>query len=171
MDKPGKHGVEPFFHLFLSGGRKGCKGASVEGVLQGDDFIFSRLTSNLGETPGQFQCGFVGFRPAVTKEDLVHAGVLDQFLRQPGLGFTVVQVRYMSQTLGLFLKRYRDMGIAMTQVGDRNTTDKIQIFLSLRIIEACSTALDQGNGKTPVGVHDIAVRFPNNFFRGQKNSF
>ena len=139
----------------------------MKGVDHRDDFMPFVMIAELSIPSRQLNGRLIGFCPAVTKEDLVHAGMVDELLRQLRLGLTVVEIGDMAETLGLFLKGDGDTGVTVPKVGDCNPADEIQVFLSIGIIDSCPSPFDDHYRQTSISIHDIAIRLLNDFFCGQ----
>ena len=119
--------------FFLAGGGDGGQCPSVKGIFQGDYFEFFRGSLFPEMKAGQLDGSFVGFSPAVGKEDPVSAGIFYQNLGQPGLVLYVVQAGAVDQLFRLLPDGLYQPGVGMPKSAYGDARKEIIVFSALRI--------------------------------------
>ena len=134
MTEPIGHGVERLVLGWLAGGSKRGERAAMETAVGADHRVSAAAT----ELARQLQRRLVGLRTAVTEKDL--ASLAGDF-REKGVDLngraTCVrvgeEVADMQQRVGLTGDRLGDDGVRMTQRGDGEPAQKIEVSLAVGV--------------------------------------
>ena len=138
----------------LPGGGQGGDGAAMEGVPQGDDGASAAAVLVVGILPAELDHALVGLAAAVGKEGTLHAGAAGKLMSQLNIGGGVEEIGGMGQLGGLSGNGLQPFLVAVAKAVYADAGGKIDIFLSLRGVEAGALAVVNGHGKTAIGLHD-----------------
>ena len=113
-----------------------------------------------------FNCSFVGFRSTVAKKDLFGVGISAQPIGEGGLLWNKVEVGNVMDLVHLIGDGSRQFFIRMTKGTGGNTTDAIQIILSIGSEEMASLSVANGQCITTVNKrsNNVDVRKANQSF-------
>ena len=142
----------------------------MEGVVQRDDggTVFAVLVKAV--LPGQLDHALVGFAAAIGKKDAALTGALAQDLGKAGGGLGVEEVGHVPQLLGLGGDGICPGSVAVAQVGDTDAAGKVDVGISLRVVEGSALTVVDGHREAAVGMHDVLVRQGHDVFAGHASS-
>ena len=121
--------------MSVPGHRQRSQTPAVEGVLHGDDLMPRMAVPAEGILFSRLHGALDRLRPAVGKENPVHAGSGKGFLRSFQNRHIVIQVRRMDHPVYLVFQRLIVRLAAISQGAYRNACGKIQILFPVRVIE------------------------------------
>ena len=141
VDDVGRFRTKPVGILRLAANGDGKEGASVEGIVEGDDFGFVRAVARGRVVARQLKGGFVGFGAGVHKQHALGKRGINDLTAQAQRRFVGEHVAGVPQGFTLGFQRLHQRGMAMTQRRDRNTAREIHILLALLIPDAAAFPL------------------------------
>ena len=141
VDDVGRLRAKPVGILRLAANGNGKEGASVEGIVEGDDFGFVRAMARCRVVARQLKSGFVGFGAGVHKQHALGKGRINDLAAQAQRRFVGEHVAGVPQGFALGFQRLHQHGMAMTQRRDRNTAREIHILFPLLIPDAAALSL------------------------------
>ena len=119
--------AEMGLYLVLTRGGQGAQGPSVKGAGQGDDFV-SVLSPDLAhEPPGQLDGPLVGLGPGVAEKDALEMRGGQEPPGQFHLLFLIEQIGGMHELSGLGGHDFRQFGMTVPQIADRDSRQKVRI--------------------------------------------
>ena len=125
--------------LRLAANGNGKEGASVKGVMEGDDFGFVRAMTRGCVVARQLKGGFVGFGAGVHKQHAFGEGGIDDLTPQTQRRFVGEHVAGVPQRFALRFQRVHQRRMAMAQRRHRNTACEINILVALLIPDAAAS--------------------------------
>ena len=113
-------------HLLLIACRNGCHGAAMEGIFEGDQFVFMIVADRLVIGARSLYRAFDSLGAGIGEKDGVSEGGIHQALRKRLALRAAIQVRHMHQRRCLFLDRLGQVRMAMAQEVDCNAAGEIK---------------------------------------------
>ncbi len=130
----------------------------MERMPHGNDLIIRAHSLIIGISFRNLQQSLYSFRAAVGKKHLLHARSLQKLFSGFNRGHIVKQIRRMAQLVHLHLQRLIEFPAVVSQTHYSDSCPKIQIFLSVRIIQAYSLPPVKHNGKTVIDLIQCLLR-------------
>ena len=145
---------EAGLRLTIAGGRQGRHGAPVEGLLHDDD---RRIVDTLlmPIEARQLDRRLVGFAAGVAEKDFVHAGQGGQFGRQLLLLRHAIKIGRMQQTTGLGGNCGDQLGVIVTERGDGDSRQGVEVDLALGVGHPAPVAVTEGHRQPGISIHYV----------------
>ena len=132
------------------GGREGSHGSPVKRVLCDEDLVFPFEFREFGSKSGKFDQPFVRFRSTVAKEHLSRPDFGHEPFGQTDLFGNGKKIRAMNDLFRLLGHLFCPVGVAMTEVGHRNTAREVEKFPSLGIPKFGTLATNDFKSRTGI---------------------
>jgi len=156
MVDAGRYRSKAFGVLGLATHAHGKQGATVEGILAGDDFVLFRTEMIGGIFACQLEAGFIGLGTGVAEEGTIGKGGGSQRMSQFQYRLVGEHIGHMPQLASLFGQRSHQLRVAMAQRIHGDTASQINEFTTILIPDSRSQALDRNEGsRAVVGDHDL----------------
>ena len=141
----------------LPGRGERCDRAAVEAVFERDDGVVLRAFVVGGVLARGLDGALVGLCAGVGEEDLLHAGLLAQQLRQLRVGRGVVEVRGVLHGAQLLGHGADPRGVGDAEAVDGDARRHVDIDLVVRVPDERALAARDRHGEAGVSVGDIGT--------------
>ena len=125
--------------IIMTGSSQRIKGASVEGFVRRNDFIFRRCLAHAVFTR-QLHSALIALCAAVGKENAVHAGSLGHHTQRLSLNLGIIQVGAMHQLACLLADCLHQHRMIVAQAVDSDTGKGIYILIALIVPHTAALA-------------------------------
>ena len=146
-----RDGREAVLEPLLPRGGHGRVGATVERLVQRDDFVGVHVFDALHVAAGQLDLRFVGLRAGVAEERLLEVAEGQQFLGEFKLLFLIEKVAHMDELAGLLFDDLREFLVAVAEAGHGDPGEQIDVFLAVEVGEPGAFPAGDADGIPPVG--------------------
>jgi hypothetical protein len=146
--------LEALARLLAAGGGQGGEGAPVPGALH-DDRLRRGLAVLVAVQAHELQRAFVRFRARVAEEHFLQPRQFAQPIRERFLLAYAIDVRRVNQPAELLAERGDEARMRMAKAVDRDAGQRIEIFLTLLVVQPRAAAVRERDGQPVVGVHQV----------------
>ena len=129
--------------------------AAVEAVLQCDDREVIRALLLSGVLAGGLDGALVGLRAGIAEEDLLHAGLFTEQLRQPGAGLGIVEIGHMLELAQLSGHGRLPLVVGNAEGSDADAAAHVDVFPAALIINKGPLAAHQFDREARIGIGDV----------------
>jgi len=155
VDEARREGLEVLVVVLLPGRGQGRDRAAVEAVHKRDDRIAVLPVVRLAVLPRGLDGALVGLRAGVREEDLFHAGLLAEQLRELGARGREVEVGGVLELVQLGLDGRLPGLVLHAEDVDRDAAAEVDVFLARVVLQKAALALDNLDREAGVGVRDV----------------
>jgi hypothetical protein len=104
---------------------------------------------------GELETSFNGLGAAITKERTGQSRQRCKLLGKLSLQRVIEEIRTVNQGLGLVGDRGGQTWIGMSQCGNANTGDEVEVLAALRIVDKDALAADEHDWCSPIGGNNV----------------
>ena len=115
----------------------------------------ARLAARVPVAPREFQAGFDGLRPAVAEERARQTRERGEALGEPPLQRVKEQIRRVEQRLRLIRDRAGQPGVRVSEGGDADPGQQVQICATVDIVEPDALAAHERHRRATVGLQHV----------------